>query len=195
MNKTEPNQSLLQTMTAAVTDRAAHAPRQLRSCLIQNVRQKMIFRSTNTAWSHAGMFLLAFGLLFTWLGFVVGSMLPTETRYHWPGIFHLAFSVAGISIIGFWLYVSAKKWEYYTELSLDSLEWGRADLNRRDGLIQTRDIQAILYIIEDDFKIAIFDKDGNPKEIDGTYFGSNKEADKFVSVIRENFPDIKVSRK
>lgn len=141
------------------------------------------------------MFLLAFGLLFIGAGLLVGSMLPMETRYHWPGIFHLAFAVVGVSIVGFWLYVSAKKWEYYTQLSRDSLEWGRVDLNRRDGLIQTRDIQTILYIIEDDFKIVMIDRDGNPKEIDGTYFGSNKEADKFVSVIQQNFPDIKVSRK
>jgi hypothetical protein len=33
MKTTEPNQSL-QTMTTAVTCRAAHDPRQLRSCLI-----------------------------------------------------------------------------------------------------------------------------------------------------------------
>src|SRR5690606_9414171 len=47
---TEPNQSL-QTMTTAVTCRAAHAPRQLRSCLILSVRQKEIKNRAYHGWN------------------------------------------------------------------------------------------------------------------------------------------------
>jgi hypothetical protein len=157
----------------------------------------MEFRSTNRMRGWAGATLALFASVFGGVGVLVGTFMSPESRYSWPGVFHVVFIFAGLGIGGVAAYGAIKNASFYTIVDRTAIEWGRSDGLKAIGKVEIAVLEKVIYTegMDAGFDLVLIEKSGKGHKLGGEYLYSDSEAKRLMRFFLENHPGIQVIKK